>query len=113
MTMAKINTFKALVEACVEARKRFEREAVGYLEFLSTVERDYERLWKPNCGTFAVFLQDHVGLPRTSSYGEFKAALEAMGIAYVRACGAEAATQGCRIEDVGRRAEYERATAAW
>ena len=90
-----------LIAACVEERKRFERSAVGYLEFLSTVERDHANLWKPACGTFDEFLERYVGLPRTSSYAEFKASLAAMGIEYVRECGAEAAAEAMRIVPAG------------
>ena len=104
---------ETLIAACVEERKRFERSAVGYLEFLSTVERDHVNLWKPACGTFDEFLERYVGLPRTSSYAEFKASLAAMGIEYVRECGAEAAAEAMRIVPAGKRAQYTEATRAW
>jgi hypothetical protein len=111
--MKKINSLEALVAACVDARKQFEGAAVRYLEFLSDVERDHESLWKPACGSFAKFVEQYVGLPRTSSWTEFKASLEAMGIEYVRACGAEAAAVATRIESPDKRNEYAAATAAW
>lgn len=111
--MKKITDLDTLVAACTEARKQFEGAAVNYLEFLVSVERDHVNLWKPACGSFEKFVEQYVGLPRTSSWVEFKGALSTMGIEYVRACGVDAAAEATRIQSEDKRLEYAKSTEAW
>jgi hypothetical protein len=112
--MAKvIKNLESLAQACVEARRQFEREEVRYLEFLATVENDHENIWKPACGTFLRFVEEYVGKPRPARYAEFTTSVSAMGIEYVRTNGIDAATVAIRIESPDKRAEFASATRDW